>query len=126
MKVAAGQSAREEVIEEKDVSSSVTLSNSDDNTMRFFLSQPAVSDAVKKALTQALEHAKKACELSGWKNPYYLDTLAAAYAISGDFDAAVLWQLKALESPEAFSKDERAEVKFRLRLYEKGKPYRAE
>src|SRR6202011_3611125 len=46
LKVAAGKSATTEVIEEKDVASSVTLTNSDDNTMRFFLSQPVVSDAV--------------------------------------------------------------------------------
>jgi hypothetical protein len=54
LKVAAGQSATEEVVEEKDVGSSVTLSNTDDNTMRFFLSQPVVSEAVKKALGEAL------------------------------------------------------------------------
>jgi hypothetical protein len=54
LKVAAGKMATEEVIEEKDLGSNVTLSNTDDNTMRFFLSQPVVSDAVKKALEQAL------------------------------------------------------------------------
>ncbi len=54
LKVAAGKTATEEVIEEKDLGSNVTLSNTDDNTMRFFLSQPVVSDAVKKALEQAL------------------------------------------------------------------------
>ncbi len=54
VKVAAGKTATEEVIEEKDLGSNVTLSNTDDNTMRFFLSQPVVSDAVKKALEQAL------------------------------------------------------------------------
>jgi tetratricopeptide (TPR) repeat protein len=75
------------------------------------------------AAKEALEHARKACELTGWKKPFYFDTLAAAYALSGDFDSAVLWQLKALASPESFSKDELAEGKFRLRLYEKGKPY---
>jgi dynactin complex subunit len=54
LKVAAGQSASEEVVEEKDVGSSISLSNSDDDTMRFFLSQPVTSEAVKKALTDAL------------------------------------------------------------------------
>src|SRR5262249_7785947 len=51
LKVAPGKTVTEEVIEEKDVATNVTLSNSDDNTMRFFLSQPTVSDGVKKALT---------------------------------------------------------------------------
>jgi hypothetical protein len=55
LKIPAGKSASEEVIEEKDVLSAVQLSNSDDQTMRFFLSQPVVSEAVKKALGKALE-----------------------------------------------------------------------
>ncbi len=59
LKVAAGKTVTEEVIEEKDLGSNVTLSNTDDNTMRFFLSQPVVSDAVKKALEQALEMKAK-------------------------------------------------------------------
>jgi hypothetical protein len=54
LKVAAGEGASEEVVEEKDLGSSISLSNTDDNTMRFFLSQPIVSAAVKKALTDAL------------------------------------------------------------------------
>jgi hypothetical protein len=55
LKVPAGHNASEEVIEEKDVLTSIQVSNSDDQTMRFFLSQPVVSDAVKKALGKALE-----------------------------------------------------------------------
>ena len=43
------------MIEEKDVNTSITLTNSDDNQMRFFLSQPIVSEAVKSALTKAIE-----------------------------------------------------------------------
>jgi hypothetical protein len=54
LKVAAGQGASQQVVEEKDVGSSITLSNSDDNTMRFFIAQPIVSEAVKKALGEAL------------------------------------------------------------------------
>ncbi len=55
LKIAAGKSASEEVIEEKDVGSAIALTNTDDNTMRFFLSQPVVSEAVKKALARAIE-----------------------------------------------------------------------
>src|SRR5262249_11258522 len=60
LRVAPGKTATQEVVEESDIASSVTLSNSDDNAMRFFLSQPAVSDAVKKALNQALPLKAKA------------------------------------------------------------------
>jgi hypothetical protein len=52
--VPAGQAAHEEVVEERDVLSTFQLTNSDDQTMRFFLSQPAVSAAAKKALGEAL------------------------------------------------------------------------
>jgi hypothetical protein len=62
VKLAAGQGASREIVEEKDVLTSVALSNSDDNQMRFFLSQPAVSEAVKKALARALELKGKADE----------------------------------------------------------------
>jgi tetratricopeptide (TPR) repeat protein len=75
---------------------------------------------------KAVEHATKACELTGWKKPFYFDSLAAAYAEAGDFAQAVKWQQKAAEAPDAFAKDDVPEVRLRLRLYEKGKPYRAE
>jgi hypothetical protein len=55
VKVAPGKTASEEVIEERDVQSAVALTNSDDQTMRFLINQPVVSDPVKKALEQALE-----------------------------------------------------------------------
>ena len=51
VKLAAGKTASQEIVEEKDVLTNVSLSNSDDQTMRFFFSQPVVSEAVKNALT---------------------------------------------------------------------------
>jgi tetratricopeptide (TPR) repeat protein len=44
---------------------------------------------------QATSHAKKACELTHWKDPAGLDALAAAYAAARDFESAVNWQTKA-------------------------------
>src|SRR5207248_7207072 len=41
---------------------------------------------------KAVEHATRACGLSGHKEAIHLDTLAAAYAESGKFKEAVEWQ----------------------------------
>jgi len=68
---------------------------------------------------RAVESALKACELTGWKNPDYIDTLAAAYARAGDFDAAVKWQRKALDTGiEGYE-----EATQRLHQYEQGKAF---
>jgi len=52
--VAAGKNAKLDVTEERDVVQSVSLSNSDDQTMRFFLSQNVTSEKVKTAINQAI------------------------------------------------------------------------
>jgi hypothetical protein len=69
---------------------------------------------------KAVELALKACELSGWNNPYYLDTLGAAYARKGDFINAVKWQEKTLAFPE-FKND--AVAKLRLDFYREHKAW---
>jgi hypothetical protein len=70
---------------------------------------------------KAVEDARKACDLSEWKNPNDLDTLAAAYAEAGDFTQAIKYQKQALDSPESrYDEDGRK----RLKLYESGQAYR--
>ncbi len=69
---------------------------------------------------KAVELALRACELSDWKKPDYLDTLAAAYARVDDFDNAIKWQEKALQ---LFEKGEKAEAQERLNLYQKHRPW---
>jgi tetratricopeptide (TPR) repeat protein len=71
---------------------------------------------------RAVELAKKACELTQWREPGLLDTLAAAYAESGDFAEAVRWQEKAL-SFEGFAKEHK-DAQERLALYRKKRPFR--
>jgi tetratricopeptide (TPR) repeat protein len=74
---------------------------------------------------QAVVYATKACGLSDWREPTHLACLAAAYAEVGQFDEAVKWQKKALESPD-FPDEEREDARSRLQLYEEGKPFRNE
>ncbi len=71
---------------------------------------------------KALELAKQACELSGWKQAYCLDTVAAAHAESGAFEAAVRWESKAIDLAD--DETEKDDYRKRLKLYEVKQPYR--
>jgi tetratricopeptide (TPR) repeat protein len=71
---------------------------------------------------KAVEHARRACELTQWKQPYALDTLAAACAEAGDFAAAVRWQKAALEN-ESFAARSGDRARAKLQLYEAGRPF---
>jgi hypothetical protein len=72
----------------------------------------------------AVESARRACELSDWKEANPIGTLAAAYAEAGDFDKAVEFQEKAngLSTVE----DDRQKGRERLKLYRDRTPYRAD
>jgi Flp pilus assembly protein TadD len=69
----------------------------------------------------AVEFATKACELSEWKNPAYLDTLAAAHAEATNFAEAAKWQAKAIELLS--NEKEKEDYRTRFKLYQDKKPY---
>lgn len=105
----------------RDYEEALRLDPRDDETLDSFawllatVANPGLRDGKR-----AVELAREACELTQWKEPNHLDTLAAAYARSGDFGSAVKWQAKALEDPD-FRKVREAQE--RLALYRARKPY---
>jgi tetratricopeptide (TPR) repeat protein len=66
---------------------------------------------------KAVRYATKACELTEWHEAQEIETLAAAYAETGDFDKAVQFQKQAEEISKKANPD-------RLALYEKHQPLR--
>jgi tetratricopeptide (TPR) repeat protein len=71
----------------------------------------------------AVRDAVKACELTDYQNPGYIDTLAVSYAAAGNFDMAIRWQRKALEFPD-FVKEWGEQMKKQLKLFGQKKSYR--
>jgi tetratricopeptide (TPR) repeat protein len=73
---------------------------------------------------RAVELATEACEKTDWKRADLLDTLAAAYAETGDFEAAIKWQIKAIEL--GVNARFKADAEARLSLYRDHQPCREE
>ena len=70
----------------------------------------------------AIRDATRAAELSKWKDPDMLDTLAAAHAEAGDFPSALRYEKQALTLQKIEAKHQVLEEN--LREIEKGKPVR--
>lgn len=74
---------------------------------------------------EAVRLAERACALTGRQLPAYLDTLAAAYAETGQFAQAVQTQEEAVKQAAASSQGElSAALQQRLALYRAKQPYR--
>ena len=74
---------------------------------------------------EAVRLAEKLCQITQYNQPLALDALAAAYAESGRFDAAVLTAQKGLKLALLCGPKELAlGFKKRLQLYQAGRPYR--
>jgi tetratricopeptide (TPR) repeat protein len=73
---------------------------------------------------KAVQFAEKACTLTNYKSVGNLDTLAAAYASSGNFNKAINTVKKAIKiAKEEGQTEQTIKLNNRLRLYEKGFPY---
>mgnify|MGYP005995917757 CR=1 FL=1 len=73
----------------------------------------------------ALEVAKRAAKITAYKDPSYLDTLAAAYAETGDFAKAIETATRALDLVDENRQPElHASLTKGLLLYRARKPMR--
>jgi arylsulfatase A-like enzyme/Flp pilus assembly protein TadD len=71
---------------------------------------------------EAIEYGKKACELTEYKNAELLDSLAAAYAATGNFDKAIEIAEKAINVAINLGFDKNAEqARKHLNMYKNGK-----
>jgi tetratricopeptide (TPR) repeat protein len=74
---------------------------------------------------EAVAHAQRACELTRYRVPIMVGTLAAAYAEAGSFDDAIATAQKAHEMALTKCQTELAKKNLELlNLYRSGKPYR--
>lgn len=73
---------------------------------------------------RAVDYAERACEMEDNENADYLDTLAAAYASSGQFGRAIVTARKALDLHLAGGEEIKVkQVQDRLELYEQSKSF---
>ena len=70
---------------------------------------------------RAVVLATRACDVTEYKKPHILSTLAASYAETGDFDKAIEWSAKAVETGAGSIKEQ---LQQELDSYKEKKPWR--
>jgi tetratricopeptide (TPR) repeat protein len=75
---------------------------------------------------EAVQESTKACEISKWRDGELVDTLAAAYAETGDFAQAIKYQTQALAARPPSAPDSLTLMQRHLRSYQARKPFREE
>lgn len=73
--------------------------------------------------SQAIVDAERACELTDWENPGFLDTLSVAYAEAGDFEQAIVWQKLALAN-SVYEREDGQIARGKLILFGRKEPFR--
>ncbi len=81
-------------------------------------------DAVVRDGTLAVGYAERAAHLTKDQDPFALDALAAGYAESGRFDAAVAASERAIGAAAAMGDADARDIRARLGLYQTGRPFR--
>ncbi len=75
-------------------------------------------------INEAIYLAGRACELTSYRNPSYLGTLAAAYASAGKFPEAIDTAQKAVTLADAAGQLQiKDAIQYQLTFYTQGKPY---
>ena len=72
---------------------------------------------------RAMRLAEWACQSTSYKSPPLLESLAAAYAETGQFDQAIRITQQAIEIVRGNPKASTDTLESRLKLYRAGKPY---
>lgn len=107
-------------LEFREVAERFPRSSKAHNAIAWFLA--TCPEAQRRNGKEAVHFATLACELSQWNDSAVLDTLAAAYAETGDFDRAVKFVKQALSrNPDD---DERKELEAHLTAFQHRQPWR--
>jgi hypothetical protein len=72
---------------------------------------------------QAIKDAKAPCSIAEWKDENTIDTLAAAYAETGDFDSAVRYAAQAL-AVKGIAPIDQKHIQRHLTLFQQHRPIR--
>jgi len=72
----------------------------------------------------AIKFGTEAAELTEFKEPHILSTLAAAYAEKGNFEDAKKWSTKAVEIGREEKHEQIEQLELELKSYEESKPWR--
>ena len=98
----------------------VTLARALSNRAWF---QATCSDPAFRNGKQAVKDAKAACSIVQWKDEDMMDTLAAAYAETGDFASATRYAAQALTIKDISPLDAKR-IQQHLRLFQQNRPIR--